>query len=196
MRGEAGLEALLGAVDGGTLPEGACAVVEAAITQPEVVVAAAQALGRHRWPVWELVGREVGRGGARIADLPLRLEEAIRPRLEAHRHLGAVVELRDQGSELRLTVATSGPPQRGWSGDVRLLVQDGLTLDRARGRLRLAVEAGWRRELYRRAVGEALYGDPDWFCGPSVTLAPLVESAEAALLTVEREVFLGRLARA
>lgn len=179
---EAGREALHELLGASGLPEGPAAVLIAAFRAPDQVIAAARTLGRQRWPVWELAGRTAARGRVLAAEvLRARLEEVVRPALEARGRVGAHVVVVAEGPERWLRVASGGPPVRGWQGDVRLYGADELVLDRPRGRLRLAVPAVARRELYRAALGELVHGDRGWFGGPTVTLAPLLASPEAAL---------------
>lgn len=159
---------------------GSGAAVRAALRAPERLVEAAAAQGRHRWPIWELAGAEPGRRPT-LGDLGARLLASLRPALEARWHEDVEIELREAGAELRARVRSSGPPRRGPRGDVRLITSDLVVFDRARGRLRVATDAVPRRTLYQAAFGEALFGDPGWFAGPALTLAPFLASPSAAL---------------
>lgn len=169
------LEAGLGEVGAGS-----DAAIRAALRAPERLLEAARAWGRHRWPVWELAGADPTRRPA-LSELEARLLALIRPALEARWHEDVSVEVREAGAELRVRVRSSGPPRRGPRGDVRLIVCDPVIFDRPRGRLRLATEAAARQSAYRQAFGEALFGDPGWFSGPALTLAPFLASPGAAL---------------
>lgn len=174
---EAMLEGRIAGASAPTVP----ALVRAAIREPEAVLDAAQSLGRHRWPVWELTGRDPSRRAGPLAELGPRLEAAIRPTLEARWHEDIRVEVQARGAEVAVSVRSSGPPRPGPGGDVRLIVRDLLVIGRAAGRVRVAVEAEARRAAYRAALGEILYGDPGWLCGPGLCLAPLLTSPEGAL---------------
>lgn len=168
------------------------AAIRAALHAPERLLEATLARGRHRWPVWELAGVDPGRRPA-LADLEARLLARLRPALEARWHEDVAVELREAGAELRVRVRSSGPPRRGPAGEVRLLVSDLVIVDRARGRLRVATDAVPRRTLYQAAFGEALFGDPGWYSGPALTLAPFLASP-GAVLRPTRTVSQARLA--
>ncbi len=154
---------------------------EGDLADPEWLIEVVNALGRHRWPVWELAGRAPGAGGSATAHLGPMLEARIRPALVVRRHVEVRIEVREQGADVEIRVQSSGPPRRGAGGEVRLVVTDLLVFDRARGRLRLAVEHPARRALYQSAVGEVLFADPGWFSAPTVTLAPFLASPEGAL---------------
>ena len=177
----AALEDLAGLADplvSGGLSDGGS---ERDLADPERVIEAASALGRRRWPVWELAGRAAGASSRGAAHLEAGLAALIRPALEGHRHEDVRVVVRPQGAEVVIHACSSGPPLRGQNGEVRLLVRDLLVYDVRRGRLRLAVEHPARRALFQSAMGALLFDDPGWFSAPAVTLAPFLASSEAVL---------------
>ena len=149
--------------------------------EPERVIEAVSALGRRRWPVWELAGRAgsaISPGGAELGPA---LTALVEPALEGQGHEDVRVEVRPQGADLAIVARSSGPPQRGQNGEVRLAVRDLIVYDARRGRLRLAVENAARRALYQSAMGAVLFDDPGWFSAPAVTLAPFLASTEGVL---------------